>query len=115
MKNRELIDRFKQAHGLAYDLDLAFVFGLSKQQLSDWVNDKRPIPMPVKFRLLSLIGYPNADEFAALFVDSKEHADAVKKDRRAIANVKAMAVKAIDLAEDDRRERESPKKRRSAS
>lgn len=89
MNNRQLIDRFKHAHGLQLDLDLAAIFGLSKQQLSDWVTDKRPIPMSVKFRLLHLIDYPHAGEFAALFVDPTEHEKSVLQDRIAIAELKA--------------------------
>jgi hypothetical protein len=58
VNNRRLIDLFKQAHGLQFDQDMASIFHLSKQQLSDWVNDRRPIPTPVKFRLLHLIDYP---------------------------------------------------------
>lgn len=90
MNNRQLIDTFKHAHGLQFDLDLVSIFGLSKQQLSDWVNDKRPIPMPVKFRLLHLIDYPQAAELAALFVDPTEHAAHVLQDRKAIADLKAV-------------------------
>lgn len=89
MNNRRLIDRFKQAHGLQFDQDMASIFHLSKQQLSDWVNDRRPIPTPVKFRLLHLIDYPRAAEFAALFVDATEHERSVRQDRKAIAELKA--------------------------
>jgi hypothetical protein len=89
MNNRQLIDRLKEAHGLIYDLDLTHVFGLSKQQLSDWVNEKRPVPTPLKFRMLQLIDFPHTAEFAPIFVDAAEHAALVRKDRKAIADLKA--------------------------
>jgi hypothetical protein len=89
MNNRQFIDLFKEVHGLAYDLDLAHLFGLSKGQLSDWVSERRPIPMPLKFRMLQLIDFPHTSEFAPMFVDAAEHAALVRKDREAIADLKA--------------------------
>lgn len=90
MNSRQLIDRFKQVHGLQFDQDLAFIFGVKPPHISAWVNEKRPIPVSLKFRMLQLIDFPMTSEFAPLFVDPAEHAALVLRDRKAICDLKAM-------------------------
>ena len=89
MNNRQLIDCFKKKHGLRFDLDLAFLFDVKPPHISAWVNEKRPIPLALKFRLLQLIDFPHTTEFAPMFVDAAEHAALIRKDRKAIADLKA--------------------------
>lgn len=89
MNNRQLIDRFKQVHGLQFDLDLAFVFEVKPPHISAWTSGKRPMPALLKFRILQLIDFPHTADFAPLFVDSRELAALVLRDRNAIAELKA--------------------------
>lgn len=109
MTNRELIDRLKQAHNIGFDLDIAVIFGLSKQQINDWTQEKRPIPIQMKFRILALTNFPNTMEFAAVFVDTKQLAEDLKKDRKAIERLHAMAKKADELLEHDEKQRTASK------
>lgn len=90
MNNRQLIDRFKKVHDLQFDLDLVFVFGVKSPHISAWVNEKRPIPALLKFRILQLIDFPHTAEFAPLFVDPTELAALVLRDRNAITELKAL-------------------------
>lgn len=116
MKNRDLIDRFKKANSIEFDLDLAFIYGLSKQHISAWTRETRPIPTAIKFRMLVLMNLPGAADFAAFFMDEKQLAEDVKKDRKAIDNLRKMAAKATELLDQDEKDRAAtdrpPKKRK---
>ncbi len=89
MNNRELIDAFKAKYQLSHDLDVAVVLEVARPVICDWTSVRRPMPVPKKFRLLQLIDFPHTAEFAPMFVDPAEHEALLRKDRKAIADLKA--------------------------
>lgn len=74
MKHKEIILQFKKNYDLSSDAEVAHVLGIHKTDLSAYVNDKRNMPVPLKWRLLDHIQFsPEVKKIAAIFVDLEEH------------------------------------------
>ena len=81
MKNAELLDLVKSKLEIATDRELAALLGIAPSHLSAYVNDKRPMPTPMKFRLLDHVGFSSETRrFAACFVDINEHQIGMQED-----------------------------------
>jgi len=90
MDNAELIDSFKSKFGFQHDTDVAFVLQVPKWQLGDWKAERKPMPVPVKFRLLDHIHdetrFPEVILYASMFVDMNEHENAMQEEKARIAD-----------------------------
>ena len=74
MNNRELIDLFKNKKELKSDKDVAEVLNVDAGFFSALKNEKSPMPVPMKFKLLGCMEFtPDIHKIAACFVDIKEH------------------------------------------
>ncbi|PUE08038.1 hypothetical protein B9Z33_13985 [Limnohabitans sp. T6-20] len=74
MKHKELFSQFKALYELASDAEAAYVLGVQKTALSAYINEKKPIPVPLKFRLLEHVHFsPEIRKVAAAFLNEDEH------------------------------------------
>ena len=89
MQNKELIEKFKNQYGLPSNEAAAASLGIAASHLSAYVNDKRPMPIAMKFRLLQHIGFAsNVERIAACFVDIEEHFSLMSADLNRIEELK---------------------------
>lgn len=85
MKNQELIEKYKEKYGMPSNEAAAATLGIAASHLSAYVNDKRPMPIAMKFRLLQHIGFAgNIEKVAACFVDIEEHFSLMSADQNRI-------------------------------
>ncbi len=89
MQNKELIEKFKNKYGLPSNEATAASLGIAASHLSAYVNDKRPMPISMKFRLLQHIDFAhNIEKIAACFVDIQEHFSMMSADLNRIEELK---------------------------
>ena len=73
MNNKELIYLFKEKFKIKTTEEVGFILNQAATNVSAWQNEKKPMPISIKFRLLEHIDFsPETKKFASLFVDIDE-------------------------------------------
>jgi hypothetical protein len=57
MNASKLLDAFKEKFGMKTDADVAYVFDVHPQQITDWRSGHREIPLLIALRLADHLGY----------------------------------------------------------
>ena len=89
MKTEELIAMFKNKHLLKTNEEVAYVLKMDAGNLSSITKGKKPMPVPIKFRLLDHIEFtPDIKKVAACFTDITEHNVLMQEDEDRAEEVK---------------------------
>ncbi len=89
MKNTELIEKIKHKFSLQTDSDLAAVLGEKPHIVSGWKTNRRPIPLPIKLRILEHIEFSTEiRRLAAVLVDDEEQRVQITQDLDRLEEVK---------------------------
>ena len=89
MKNKDLIGLFKVEKELKSDKEVAEVLNIDTGFFSALKNEKSPMPVAMKFKLLGCIEYStDVHKIAACFVDIEEHIAGMQEVKDRIKDMK---------------------------
>lgn len=88
MNNKLLIDKFKEIKRLTSDRQVAEALEIDAGFLSSLKNEKCPMPIGLKFRLLDHINFSTeTQKFANQFIDPDEHSVCIQQDNDRVENI----------------------------